>query len=329
MSTVPLSAARLHDGSRLAVRLLTPPSAEAPAAEVHALINSCLSEQYHADCLGGKLDAAESMRYFLGYVGDRLAGVCWLGQSCACPQVSCLAGVATRPAFRRRGIARTLCHLALDYSLAHGGIAVYLGHASEAARRLYETMGFAMHNPRVMVYTRDEQDYESRHFASAPTHSVIPATWPDLARTVPLFVHPHASYLLDARVKMFSTRYMTTHRCVGTFTDTWQVVRATRGAWFLLEAGGGRIVGSGVLYPETKTGGLVDFIVHENHMAAAGALLDALASEASRRGIRRLQMQLSSRDDRKAEVARANGFRITARAHGADGFLTLAMDVPS
>jgi len=329
MSTVPLSDAPLRDGSSLAVHLLTPPETGAAAAEIHALINSHLSEPFHADCLAGKFEARESMRYFLGYAGDRLVGVCWLGRSPACPEVSCLAGVTTRPAFRRRGVARALCRLALDDFFAHGGATVYLAHANEAARRLYETMGFALRNPRIMVCARDEQDYEKRHFAPTPTHSVISAAWPDLARTVPLFVHPHPWYLLDARVKMYSTRYLTTHRCVGTFTDTWQMVRATRGAWFLLEAAGGRIVGSGVLYPEAATGGLADFVVHENHLAAAGMLFDALAGEAVRRGMRRVQMQRSARDGRKAEIARANGFRLTARAQGTDGFLTLAMDLPS
>ena len=157
MSTVPLSDARLRDGSSLAVHLLTPPAA-GPAAEIHALINSHLSEPFHADCLAGELEAREAMRYFLGYAGDRLAGVCWLGRSPACPEVSCLAGVATRPAFRRRGVARTLCRLALDDFFSHGGAAVYLAHANEAARRLYETMGFAVRNPRIMVCAPDEQD---------------------------------------------------------------------------------------------------------------------------------------------------------------------------
>ena len=52
-----------------------------------------------------------------------------------------LLNVFTEPAFRRRGIARSLVQTMVDWCREQGFIAVFL-HASEAGRPLYQSMGF-------------------------------------------------------------------------------------------------------------------------------------------------------------------------------------------
>jgi GNAT superfamily N-acetyltransferase len=52
-----------------------------------------------------------------------------------------LLNVFTEPAFRRRGIARSLVQTMMDWCREQGFIAVFL-HASDAGRPLYQSMGF-------------------------------------------------------------------------------------------------------------------------------------------------------------------------------------------
>jgi ribosomal protein S18 acetylase RimI-like enzyme len=53
-----------------------------------------------------------------------------------------LVGVATAPAYRRRGLAAALCHAVLREHFAHGGTLAWLSAADEAAERLYGRLGF-------------------------------------------------------------------------------------------------------------------------------------------------------------------------------------------
>jgi ribosomal protein S18 acetylase RimI-like enzyme len=56
-----------------------------------------------------------------------------------------ILNVYTEPAYRRRGLARGLMQIALEWSTANGVDAVIL-HASPEGRALYESLGFAPTN---------------------------------------------------------------------------------------------------------------------------------------------------------------------------------------
>jgi GNAT superfamily N-acetyltransferase len=56
-----------------------------------------------------------------------------------------ILNVYTEPAYRRRGLARRLMQVMIDWSREQGLAAVFL-HASHAGRPLYESLGFTGHN---------------------------------------------------------------------------------------------------------------------------------------------------------------------------------------
>ena len=72
----------------------------------------------------------------------------WEGQGAACGSLSCsgevaeLAGVATLPELRRRGLASELCHRLMEAGFAQGLTLVWLAAANVAACRVYEALGF-------------------------------------------------------------------------------------------------------------------------------------------------------------------------------------------
>jgi len=309
----------LRDGTILEVQRVRPPVEEALAEEVHGFINGCLTEPYHRAVLTGRLDARASVRYFLGRVGGQLAGTCWYAASPANRTVGCLAGVVTAENQRRKGMARALCSLALDDFHRRGGVAMYLAYASDSARALYRSMGFVARDGCVMRHVLPGADFDREYFAPAMRRWVTCATWNDLARTVPLYLHPHEWHLLDAKAGVYSNRHVPSTRCVGVFVTIWECVARCGGTWLLLGAEDGRIVGAGVLYPETADMALVDFVLHPNHYDAAETLLGALAEEARRRSLRRIECRFVPEDREKIALAVSAG--LTARDDSATGFL--------
>lgn len=79
-------------------------------------------------------------RAVIGYIGDEPAGVAALSPMGA---VAELVGVATRPRFRRRGVASLLStYLAAEF-FRHGGDVVWLLAGDAVAQATYRTSGFA------------------------------------------------------------------------------------------------------------------------------------------------------------------------------------------
>lgn len=70
------------------------------------------------------------------------------GEAAGCGVLMCtgdvaeMAGVATLPAYRRRGIAAHLCHFLLEIGFGQGLELVWLSAADERAVALYHTLGF-------------------------------------------------------------------------------------------------------------------------------------------------------------------------------------------
>jgi ribosomal-protein-alanine N-acetyltransferase len=70
-----------------------------------------------------------------------------------------ILNVSVAPPHRRRGLARALTRHALERLAARGVAAVYLEvrESNVAARRLYESLGFAIVGRRAKYYRRPEE----------------------------------------------------------------------------------------------------------------------------------------------------------------------------
>jgi ribosomal protein S18 acetylase RimI-like enzyme len=83
--------------------------------------------------------ADQKLRQAVAYCDGRLAGI---GSLMAGGPVSELVGVATDPAFRRRGIASAVSRSLVADHLANGGQAVWLSAADTVAEQVYARIGF-------------------------------------------------------------------------------------------------------------------------------------------------------------------------------------------
>lgn len=102
-----------------------------------------------------KLDFSENgWRGFLARVDGEPAGVSVYGKPIA--GVSEIAGIATREAFRRRGIAALLTEYAVRAAFARGVQTACLTAADERAGRVYERVGFRPFSTMLAYIAEDE-----------------------------------------------------------------------------------------------------------------------------------------------------------------------------
>jgi [ribosomal protein S18]-alanine N-acetyltransferase len=71
-----------------------------------------------------------------------------------------LLALGTRPEARQRGLARALLHRVISFAGESGArrVCLEVGAKNEAARRLYESAGFAMFNVRRAYYRETGED---------------------------------------------------------------------------------------------------------------------------------------------------------------------------
>jgi ribosomal protein S18 acetylase RimI-like enzyme len=75
------------------------------------------------------------------------------------PRRGNIVNVYTEPEFRRRGLARRLVEAALDWCMENQ-IDLVILHASDAGRRLYESLGFQAGNEMRIKLQKSKQDLE-------------------------------------------------------------------------------------------------------------------------------------------------------------------------
>ncbi len=88
-------------------------------------------------------------------------GGCAGAATCSAPAVGTaeLAGVGTRAAFRRRGIAAAVTAALAETLLGQGARSVWLEYESEGSRRIYERVGFRPHGTRLYLVLRGPHPY--------------------------------------------------------------------------------------------------------------------------------------------------------------------------
>jgi len=103
-------------------------------------------------------DAAAHMHYFVAQGEDGVLGG-YLLLSFAADEAE-IINIAVRTALRRRGVAARLVAEALAFVQTRGASACYLEvrESNDAARRLYEKMGFSVVGRRKMYYSAPTED---------------------------------------------------------------------------------------------------------------------------------------------------------------------------
>ncbi|CAM5467760.1 hypothetical protein GCM10010329_31640 [Streptomyces spiroverticillatus] len=129
---------------------------EVPSTDAEfAAVDAALCEVY-----GGDASAAGAVRMRRIESGGGAVrfvrapdGSCAGAATCSAPSVGTaeLAGVGTRPAFRRQGIAATVTAALAGTLFARGAGSVWLEYESEHSRRIYERVGFRPHGTRLYM----------------------------------------------------------------------------------------------------------------------------------------------------------------------------------
>jgi len=176
----------------------------------------------------------------------KLAATCRLTVSRSDGRVGLVGDVAVDPEFRRKGLARQVCSVAISEFKENGGEALFLATSNPAAEYLYSSLGWhripgsnVMLNPVqgayadewILDYYRLGKDLSVKIVAGEPKHRAL---------IVPLIVTPHDADLLDANAMIRSVRYARQPSCEGLYT---KYAGLEAGAWFAAERADGAAVG--------------------------------------------------------------------------------------
>lgn len=246
-----------------------PPLPRAEAQAFVALVNSALDEPFLVGITEGRWRDDACFRLVRGRVGEELAATGWVGWAKSFPGIGAMAGVVTRPAFRRRGIASIVCARLCEAFDKAGGRLLYLAVAE--ARPIYERLGFEPVAGQVMCRAAP---------GSAPGDGFVPGqgvtargvNWGDVGRLMPLYLWPHECLMLDSGIRFPTVALQGPSRCVGVFWATWQSTVESGGRWSVLENERGVIVASAVARPSAEAV-RVDFIWHPDYTQEGRAFL--------------------------------------------------------
>ena len=226
-----------------------PPLAEGLIEEVTQFWEEIFASSYEG--FMHQLSGAESGDnyncIYLVREGERLLGTCCLTISRTLPQLGGLGEVATRPQYRRRGIAALLCEQARNDFRRQLGQALFLGTVNPEAARVYHRLGWRkLAGANVMALIPRGGSPEAflvDYFSEEAAATAVPGSAEDRIPMIPLILCPHDWQVLDANVQIHSTRYATQSSCMGLYPRYQAMTRDGRGAWFAARTGTGRVVG--------------------------------------------------------------------------------------
>ncbi len=260
-------------------------------------------------------DPAERMTVHLRRLSGKLAGACLMATSKGLPSVGGFGEVATRPEFRRRGIATELCRHALDDFRAGGGQALFLGTDNPDTARIYYRLGWRkLAGADVMANISDGRSPEEflvDHFRDLGPVTVRAATVADRAPMIPLLVSPRDWQVLDSNAAMFSTRYAIQNSCMGLYRRYSTVARDGQGAWFIAVTEGGHVVGLSTIRLDGNGGCRVDGFTHKSYLGLWGELIQATTDWGEGRGASSFSATVSAEDEEKQSLFESIGFRGT------------------
>ncbi len=244
--------------------------------------------------------------------GERLLGTCCLTISRTLPQLGGLGEVATRPQYRRRGIAALLCEQARNDFLRQLGQALFLGTVNPEAARVYHRLGWRkLAGANVMALIAgggSPQAFLVDHFSEEAAATIVPGSPADRIHMIPLILCPHDWQVLDANVKIYSTRYATQSSCMGLYPRYQALARDGRGAWFAARTRSGRLVGLSSARLDESGSCRVDGFIHRNFEAAWADMIEAAAGWGREHQARTLWATVSVEDEDKCSRFEALGF---------------------
>jgi GNAT superfamily N-acetyltransferase len=256
--------------------------------------------------------------FFLAREGTRLVGTSHLTIGVASRAVGGLGEVAVDPEFRGRGIAHAICATARDVFRDQRGEALFLGTTAPNAARVYGRLGWrALAGTHVMLLTfgpPSAEAYLEEHFRRTSPVSVAPATAADRTAMIPLLVSPHDWRVLDANVRVFSTRYATQSSCMGLY-PRYQTIRVNgRGNWFAAHTDDGRVAGLATARFAGEERCRVDGFSHPLHLGCMAALIDESARWGRAQGASVVEAVVSEEDATKLAQFESVGFRAVGSA---------------
>ena len=247
----------------------------------------------------------------------KLVGTCHLTIPVSDATLGGLGEVGTDPAFRRMGIAQSLCEWARDEFSELDGVALYLGTGNPDAARVYHRLGWRkLAGANVMALTTDRSSPEAfaeGHFRPGGGVTVTPGSPADRVAVIPLIVCPHDWQILDANTQLISTRYVDQSSCMGLYPRYEALARDGRGAWFAAHTEWGRTVGLSTARIDDAGDGQVDGFVHDSSANAWDALMAAAIAWARDQGVSTCRLRASREDEQKIDRCEAIGFKQVGR----------------
>ena len=250
------------------------------------------------------------------------------------PEFAGIGEVATRPAYRGRGIANRLCQQALDQFAEQGGEVVFLGTENPAAARIYHRLGWrriAGSTVYANVVNGDSpEEYLSDYFRTPSTVNIVPGDASLRVPMIPLLLTPHDWQVLDGNLPtpMISTRYAEQNSCMGLCRKYYYLLsplspreggreraqRDRRGMpateWFAAKTDDGRLVGISTAWIDSDNICHVDGFIHARFKDSYDALISAAIEWGKRRNAVRIATRLSVEDEEKQAKFVALGFGV-------------------
>ena len=207
------------------VERYVPPVSSALASELIGLWEGIFQSDYSAmaKVLAGKESQANSDIFYVARKDGRVVGSSHVTTARSDPQIGGLGEVATAPKCRRRGIGRLLCTRAAEEFETIGGEGLFLGSSNPVGRELYRQLGWqAIADSEVMVRLSSPgtpKDFLEDYFArgKALPVSITRGSSSQRVTMVPLILAARDWVVLDANVRLFSTRTKVQTSCMSLY----------------------------------------------------------------------------------------------------------------
>ena len=245
---------------------------------------------------------------------DVLAGTCGIMTPHANPEFAGIGEVATRPAYRGRGIAGRLCQQALEEFNANGGQVVFLGTENPAAARIYHRLGWrriANSTDYANVANGDSpEEYLADYFRPSAAVKIAPGDASLRVPMIPLLLTPHDWQVLDGNLPtpMISTRYAEQNSCMGLCRKYYYLVKRADAEWFAAKTSDRRLVGISTAWIDGNKVCHVDGFVHLRFKGSFDALIGAAIGWGKASGATSSVTRLSVGDEEKRTHFEALGF---------------------
>lgn len=187
--------------------------------------------------LSGKEKKFNTDSIFVARCKDSIISTVHLTISTFDKKLGGIGEVATVSEFRGKGLAKTLCNMAIDKFEKQGGKYLFLGTNNPTAARLYYSLGWMyISGSRVMLRVSDNGK-DSDSFLNDWKKSchkkiaIVPGDARFRLQIIQLVLFPFDEIVLDLNTGLFSTRWFVQKSCMGLYPRYEKINE--NGAWFV------------------------------------------------------------------------------------------------